>query len=266
MFFLLVALLMGNLVLRRHVRARTAELRTRNEELRREVARREEAETGLRASEARFRQVLEHAADAFFLHDLEGRFLDVNQQACRSLGYTREELLRLSVADVSVHHGGEHVRRVLAGLGAEGPLTIDDEHRRKDGSTFPAEVRIDRIRMDDEELALSIARDVTERRSAEQALRESRAQLQSTVDSLPFDFVALDNAGHYILQNSICKRRWGNLIGKRPEELGASEDLLSLWLGNNRRRWSTRSAERNSSAKTSLPPFATGSGSSACSR
>jgi PAS domain S-box-containing protein len=233
--FLLMALLPASLVLRRHVRARTTELSARNEELRREVARREEAEAGLRASEARFRRVLEHAADAFFLHDLEGRFLDVNLQACQSLGYTRDELLRLSVADVSVRYDREGVRRVLAGLGAEGPVTIDDEHRRMDGSTFPAEVRIDRIQMDDEELALSIARDVTERRSAEQALRESRAQLQSTVDSLPFDFVAVDAAGRYILQNSICKRRWGDIIGKRPEDVGVREELLSLWRDNNRR-------------------------------
>ena len=50
-----------------------------------------------RRSESRLRSLIEHAADAYFVHDFEGRFLDVNRRACESLGYTREELLRMTV-------------------------------------------------------------------------------------------------------------------------------------------------------------------------
>src|ERR1022692_3510189 len=61
---------------------------------------RKKAEAALRESEDRFRTLIEQASDAFFLHDSDGRFLEVNRQACESLGYTREEMLGMPVFDV----------------------------------------------------------------------------------------------------------------------------------------------------------------------
>ena len=60
----------------------------------------ERAEKNLRGSEERFRTLVEQASDAIFVHDLEGRLLDVNRSACESLGYAREELLRMTVTDI----------------------------------------------------------------------------------------------------------------------------------------------------------------------
>ncbi len=81
------------------------------------------------------------------------------------------------------------------------------------------------------------------RRQAEEAQQESEARLKATIESLPFDFFALDANGRYALQNSVCRKRWGDLIGKRPEDLPVDEDVVALWLDNNRRALSGEMVE-----------------------
>lgn len=58
---------------------------------------------------------------------------------------------------------------------------------------------------------------------------------KAVVDSLPFDVFVLDPDNRYILQNSICKKNWGDLIGKCPEDLPVNKETLNLWLANNQR-------------------------------
>ena len=93
----------------------------------------------LRESEGRFRSLIEQAADAIFVHDFDGRFLEVNQQACASLGYTRDELLSMSVREVDPDAVS---RRDSRKFWPNLPSTFESRHRRKDGATFPVEVRL----------------------------------------------------------------------------------------------------------------------------
>ena len=69
----------------------------------------------------------------------------------------------------------------------------------------------------------------------EDALKESQALLRATIESLPFDFFAIDASGRYVVQNSTCRERWGDVIGKRPEDIAGDEDNLALWKENNAR-------------------------------
>jgi PAS domain S-box-containing protein len=73
------------------------------------------------------------------------------------------------------------------------------------------------------------------RERAEGELTESSALLQATIDNLPFDVFALGMDGRYTLQNATSKSRWGNVVGKRLEDVAKNEDTLTLWRENNRR-------------------------------
>lgn len=146
------------------------------------------AEEALRKGKDRFRRVVEHAADSLIVHDLEGKIIDANRRACESLGYAREELLGMNMADVEVNRPRSALvkswREMVTGV----PLVSDGIHRRKDGTTFPVDVRVGLFKSGEDPLLLTLARDVNERRKAEQALRESeklfRQLFERSVDAL----------------------------------------------------------------------------------
>jgi PAS domain S-box-containing protein len=135
----------------------------------------------MRESEEGFRQLFENAADCLILHD-RGRVIEVNQQACRSLGYTREELLRMSVFDIEVGYSKEY----LINLWEQGGdvVTLSGLYRRKDGLTFPAEIRAGEITYRGQTLRLAAARDVSARKQAEEALQESEEYYRSLFNNM----------------------------------------------------------------------------------
>ena len=114
---------------------------------------------------------MEHSADALFIHDLQGRIVDVNQMACESLGYSRDELLQSSVTDIyplSPRDGASEWRSMVLGV----PVTLMSYHQRKDRTTFPTEVNISTFDLQENRLVLALARDVTQRQAMETARRE----------------------------------------------------------------------------------------------
>jgi len=126
----------------------------------------------LQQSEERFRALVEQAADAFYLLDHDGRILDVNQRACDSLGYSREELLALNIAEVDADvEPGLHKVRFWEKLCSGQPATFEGRHHRKEGSSFPVEVRLGALELDGSKLMLGLARDIGERKRAEETLR-----------------------------------------------------------------------------------------------
>jgi PAS domain S-box-containing protein len=111
----------------------------------------------LQESEKRFRMLVEQAGDAFFIHDYIGKILDVNLRACETLGYNRNELLEMNIADVDLEIAKEqHKDRYWDSLQSERYVTFEGTHRRKDGSMFPVEVRLGRVDLGDQPLLLSL--------------------------------------------------------------------------------------------------------------
>lgn len=119
------------------------------------------AEMALREREARFRSMVENAADAIFIQDQEGRFLFCNQEACNSTGYSREEFTGLLTQDLIPDFEAGVDSQVLPMLLPGQQMTSSNLRvRRKDGSTFPVEVRASLIGIGEPRRVLGIARNL----------------------------------------------------------------------------------------------------------
>ncbi len=125
---------------------------------------REQTEAALRESEAHFRALVEQASDSFYVHDFDGRFIDVNQRGCDCLGYTRNELLSMSLSDIDVDLSIKKMKGLLGPITTGTPIALESRHRHKDGTVFPVEIRIGPIEIDGHQHLLSLVRDVTERK------------------------------------------------------------------------------------------------------
>lgn len=163
--------------------------------------------SALAASEARLRTLTEHAADGIFLLDLEGRFVDMNQQACTSLGYTRDALLHMNVADIEVAIDFARLQSIWHVMRPGAPETIEGTSRRKDGSTFPSEVRVGLFQCEGRTLVLAIVRDITERKRTEKALAISEERLRATLDNTPGVAVQwFDRTGRVLYWNTASEK------------------------------------------------------------
>ena len=96
--------------------------------------------TALKTSEVHFRELVEQASDGIFIADPNGKYLDVNSAGAEMLGYTRDEVLRLSIADVVVPEDIARIKEEIERFSGGRTIRSDWTFRRQDGSTFPGEV------------------------------------------------------------------------------------------------------------------------------
>jgi two-component system cell cycle sensor histidine kinase/response regulator CckA len=146
----------------------------------RDVTERKRAQASLQL----FRALLDHSMDTIeVIEPATGRILDVNAQACRAHGYTRDEYLGLTIVDLSPQVPPARWTAIAADVEREGSIVLQDVHRRKDGSIFPVEVTSSFVRLDRDYL-VAVVRDVTARRAAEDALRRSREHLDALIRTI----------------------------------------------------------------------------------
>jgi PAS domain S-box-containing protein len=120
-------------------------------------------------------ELLEFALDrvreaAYLIEDGSMQILYVNQEACRALGYSREELLSMTIFDISPYFDLDKCDQVRQSLDTIGFLTFETAHRAKDGREFPVEVQVTRFIYEGKLTRIGLARDITERKAAEEKL------------------------------------------------------------------------------------------------
>ncbi len=173
------------------------------------------AEQELRASEARFRSVFDHATDGFFLFDEHQAILDVNRQACESLGYSREEMIGMQPRDFDAGLDAASIARIGERVEAGETATFETLHRRKDGTVFPVEICARQFHDGVHRLRLSMVRVITERKRAEEVLRDSEAKLQRAQRVAHFGWWERDfTTNHVDLSDEVCR-----IFGVQPVEL-----------------------------------------------
>jgi PAS domain S-box-containing protein len=170
-----------------------------------DITERKQIEMALRESEERFRILVQQAADAFFLASPQGKLVDVNWQACDCLGYSREELLTMSVQDIEVGHTPEQIAEIWKNMVPGTPIFFEGRHLRKDGATFPVEVAGGIIEIDRQPYIFGLARNITERKRAEKILQR-QAQI---IDQIHDSVIATDIDGTITFWNDGARQIFG---------------------------------------------------------
>jgi PAS domain S-box-containing protein len=168
--------------LEHRVEQRTAQLARANANLIAEIAERKRTEKALRESEERYHALFEQASDAIFVENIHNEIVDVNRRACDMLGYTRDELLTMKVSDLQAPEvrgrSGTVVRDEMVRYHGA-PFDSVDLHR--DGTLIPVEINTTRLTGQNDDLSLSIVRDVSERKRAEERTYRLNAELEQRV-------------------------------------------------------------------------------------
>ncbi|MGC2467088.1 MAG: PAS domain S-box protein [Candidatus Acidiferrum sp.] len=170
-----------------------------------------------------FRMLIDQSNDAIEVIDPETlRFIDINGRACLDLGYSREELLSLSVYDVDPVVDELMLARVAGKLENSGSAVFESFHRRKDGSTFPVEVSIKQVRLD-RVYRVSVVRDITERKRTEESLRSAAEFDEAALKSLGEGLYTIDINGLVTSMNPAAEELFGwsfaELRGKKMHEM-----------------------------------------------
>jgi two-component system, cell cycle sensor histidine kinase and response regulator CckA len=185
-----------------------------------------------------FQFATDRAADAVFWMNRDGSFYYVNDEACRSLGYTREDLMQLSLFDIDPGHSEEQWQENWLRFDQNNMAQCRWErtHCRKDGSTFPVEIMVRHFSTGEIDVRVAFVRDITERKRADQALQQERNLLRTLIDNIPDYIFVRDTSNRFILANKSIARLMGvpqpaDLIGKRdadfyPPELAAIFDKI----------------------------------------
>ncbi|MBH5401956.1 PAS domain S-box protein [Bradyrhizobium sp. CNPSo 4010] len=143
----------------------------------RHITERKRAEQALIESEARFRTFVDHATDMFMLHNEDGRVLDVNRNACESLGYSRAELVGATATLFDLEMDEVTWRSNRERLKAGGIATLERRYCRKHGTVFPVEVRMREFCESGQSRIICLSRDISERKRTAETLREMQAEL-----------------------------------------------------------------------------------------
>ena len=199
-----------------------------------ECLRRRAEQAGAADSDARLRRVLDHAADAVLVGDAHGRHLYVNEQACRLLGYTREELLRRTLPELAVAEDQSRAGDVLHRLRTRGQTLADLRFLRADSVEVPVEIHA--MLLPDGSCFFS-CRDISARLASQAALAESRRQLNMLIEHAPVALAMFDREMRYLTVSQRWQDDYGlpgrDLIGRSHYEV--FPEISAFWRDVHRR-------------------------------
>ncbi|MDT7042757.1 PAS domain S-box protein [Candidatus Nitronereus thalassa] len=163
------------------------------------------SEEGMRSAQF----AMDRASDGIYCMGPDAKFIYVNDSACHSLGYSREEMLSLSVHDINPDCPADTWPDTWEKVKKDGIFFFDSHHRTKHGHVFPVEIRINYLKFDEREFNCAIVRDISERNRGQEKLRQSQALVHAIVENIPnmvfvkdakdLRFVLLNKAGEDLL-------------------------------------------------------------------
>lgn len=160
-----------------------------------------------------FRALIDNTRDAIEVLDpVSFRFLDMNEKGIRDLGYSREEILGMSLGDVDTGFDPARKKRIDDRLESVGEAVFESRHKRRDGSFFPVEVSLKQVDFD-KPYALAVVRDISERKQIERELERSNEELRLLAATDMLTGIANRRKFYEMLDRELSKAmRYGTLF------------------------------------------------------
>jgi PAS domain S-box-containing protein len=196
-----------------------------------DITERKRTEEALRESEEKFRGIFDMINDAIHIHEIgpdgkPGKFIEVNEVACRMLQYTREELLERGPLDFVTGYHSRPMEEIFGELLSTGHAIFETEHRRKDGTIIPVEVNTHVVSLLGKRVVVAVVRDITERRQVEETIRESRQILEGILNAIPVRVFWKNKELTYLGCNIPFARDAGF---EKPEDIIGKDDYSMGW-------------------------------------
>jgi two-component system cell cycle sensor histidine kinase/response regulator CckA len=163
---------------------------------------RHEIDEAMRQSEAQLRVIFDSVADGVSINDQDGHFLEVNRAICERLGYTREELLAMTIAEINTLESAAGIEGRTAKFMQGGIHVFELTHVRRDGTEIPIETSGRRIEFRGRPAILTVQRDITDRKRSEETIRAQASFMQELLDAIPIPITAKDKDGRLKLYNT----------------------------------------------------------------
>ena len=142
------------------------------------------ADEKLKESEEKYRNLFQNSRDAIFIHDQEGTILEVNQKVLDLFGYSKPEILSLSIVKLYPPHALEKSKWAFNRISREKSISFEIDFRKKTGEIFPAEVSSSLFEIRGEKVIQGIVRDITERKKGEEALNRSEEKFRTLTENI----------------------------------------------------------------------------------
>jgi len=177
----------------------------------RDITKRKQAEIALQESQERYLALFEQAADSIVLVDVEtGELVEFNEKAHKNLGYTREEFRRLKIPDFEIVESAEDVAKHIETIVRNGSDIFETRHRTKEGRERSILVSSRAITIHGRDFVQSMWRDITERKRAEDALKESEERHRFLIEQAPAGVIRADSEGQIVHVNTSLLKMLGS--------------------------------------------------------
>ncbi|HTY08346.1 MAG TPA: PAS domain S-box protein, partial [Candidatus Edwardsbacteria bacterium] len=164
----------------------------------RDITARKRTEQALRENLAKYQLLFNSINDSVWIQESgrhgPGRIIEVNKKACQRLGYTREQMLGMTIADIDAPEQVARIKQTFRRIQRLGHLVFEADHLTRQGRRVSMELSVSRIRYQGRDAQFVVGRDITERKRAERALRESE-QINSAISGLTTDYSFIVDIG-----------------------------------------------------------------------
>jgi PAS domain S-box-containing protein len=177
-----------------------------------------EASKLIKEKEEQARTILSQMFDGYWVLDMRGNILDVNDALCRMVGYSRDELIGMSIEDIAVDDSPEVIASRIRSIVRDGDSYFQTKFQRKDKAIIIADVAVRYL--PDRQQMIGFHRDITDKKKAEEALRENEARLNTILDNVGAYIFIKDTQYRYTYANNkVCE-----LFGRKLEDITGHSD------------------------------------------